>query len=250
MQRISIFGCGWLGRALADSLKANYFIQASVQTQHSYNAFNLRNKCLLNEENAFYSTNFYQTDLLIIAIPPKGNYLQTLERVLSYLDEEVQIILLSSTSVYTQSSAETIETDTRSITTPSLMLEAERFVRKKRPESLVLRLGGLMGYDRVAGSYSVGKTFEHDVYVNYVHRDDVVSVITLCIEKRVKADYYNVVAPIHRSRKEVYHANADRFGFAKARFTTHVIKGKKVSCEKLIKALGYHFSKEDPLFFW
>ncbi len=132
----------------------------------------------------------------------------------------------------------------------SLMLEAERVFIKLRPSTLILRLGGLMGYDRVAGKYSAGKSFDYDVYVNYIHRDDVVNIIELMIEKNIQAECFNLVAPVHCARSDVYHHNAEDFGFEKSTFDSLELQGKKVSSSKLLARLGYQFIYENPLDFW
>lgn len=248
--RISIFGSGWLGKALAEALEKEYFVQVSVRTHSSFDALDLPNKYLLNADNAYFSEDFYKTDVLIIAIPPRGEYIATLKKVIAYLGESTHIILCSSTSVYRQKSGDIYEEDSDGITTPSLMLEAERMVQSLRPQTLVLRLGGLMGLDRIAGKYSAGKVLANDTYVNYIHRDDVVNIIRLCIQKRIEARCYNLVTPAHSSKKSIYDANAKRFGFEATGFESEAITGKRVSSARLIKELRYDFSKEDPLLFW
>ncbi len=248
--RISIFGSGWLGKALAEELEKEYFVQVSVRTHSSFDALELPNKYLLDADNTYFSEDFYKTDVLIIAIPPRGEYIATLKKVITYLGESTHVILCSSTSVYRQKSGDVYEEDSDGITTPSLMLEAERIVQSLRPQTLILRLGGLMGHDRIAGKYSAGKALTNDTYVNYIHRDDVVSIIRLCIRKGIKARCYNVVAPIHSSKKTIYDTNAKRFGFESTGFESEVITGKRVSSARLIKELQYDFLKVDPLLFW
>ena len=228
-QKISILGCGWVGKALASHLKNTYSIMASVQSQNSFDRLEVENKTILNAQNSFESPSFYNTDTLIIAIPPRGAYIENLKTIFSHIQNHTQVILLSSTSVYTQ---------------PSLMLQAEKEVQVLYPSLLILRLGGLMGYNRIAGKYTAGKTLEHDSYVNYVHRDDVVQVITKCIEKNIRANVFNVVAPLKSTKKEIYAYNSERYGFERTYFQSPKVQGKKVSSTKLIETLEYKFSFE------
>ncbi len=250
MRKISIFGSGWLGKALAEELEKTYFVQVSVRSRLSFDTLELPNKYLLNADNDYFSKDFYETDVLIVAIPPRGAYIETLRKVIAYLDERTQVILCSSTSVYTQTEGDISEKESEYITTPSLMLEAERVVQKLWPQTLILRLGGLMGYERIAGKYSAGKVLPHDTYVNYIHRDDVVNIIRLCIEEKIEARCYNVVAPDHSSKKEIYEVNAKKFGFKATTFESDEIRGKKVSSARLVKELRYDFLQADPLLFW
>jgi nucleoside-diphosphate-sugar epimerase len=175
---------------------------------------------------------------LVISIPPRGAYIENLKTILTHIKEPTQLILLSSTSVYTQTQGVVKEEDTKTIQNPSLMLQAERLMQTLYPSLLILRLGGLMGYNRIAGKYTAGKTLEHNAYVNYVHRDDVVEVITKCIEQNSRANIFNVVAPINATKKEVYDYNSKRYGFEKTYFESSEIKGKRVSSLKLQEELN------------
>ena len=229
MNRISIVGCGWVGKALKEILQEEYQVNCSVRGK-------------LDEKS------FYHVETMIIAIPPRGDYLQTLTHLLSYLSDDTQLILLSSTSVYPQTTGLVKEEDTHGITTPSLMLQAERLVLSIiYPKVLILRLGGLMGYDRIAGKYTAGKTKAHDAPVNYIHRDDVVAIIKLCIDKGVKDNIFNVVAPSHPKQSEIYTKNAKIFGWENTYFESDEVIGKVVSAGKLVEFFGYEFLKREPL---
>jgi len=250
MQTVSIFGCGWLGQALAFELEQHYKVQVSVRSELSYKGLSFKNKFLLNKNNNFYHKGFFTTNTLVIAIPPKDSYLQILGTVLSHTKKTTQIILCSSTSVYTQTKGIVSEEDTQEIIEPSLMLEAERLIQENRQDILILRLGGLMGYTRIAGKYTAGKSVKNDTYVNYIHRDDVVAIIKKCIQDTIKENIYNLVAPIHSSKKELYIKNSSLFNFTKTTFENDNIVGKQVSSKKLIKELKYVFVYQDPINFW
>ncbi|MCH9740957.1 MAG: hypothetical protein K0U38_08985 [Epsilonproteobacteria bacterium] len=249
MKKISIFGCGWVGKALELELRRAYETMASVASETSYRTLDVQKKFLLNEQN-LYDEEFYNTDTLIIAIPPRGEYLETLTTLFSYIKDSTQLILLSSTSVYNQTQGRVTEQDTRDIETPSLMLQAERLLQRECNNAVILRLGGLMGYDRVAGKYTAGKTKAHDVFVNYIHRDDVVEVIKRCIKEEVKSEIFNVVAPLHPKQSELYRQNAKRFGWEDTCFVSDEILGKIVSSEKLVEYFSYSFFKPNPMAFW
>ena len=115
MKKISIFGCGWVGKALLQILKHKYQVNCSVKTQSSYNALETENRFLLSLDN-FYPKKFYDVDVMLIAIPPRGAYLESLTQLLSFLPSTTQLILLSSTSVYTQTEGVVREEDTLNIT--------------------------------------------------------------------------------------------------------------------------------------
>ena len=232
MKRVSIFGCGWVGKALKKELEEEYVVNCSVRSKYPY------------------PKSFYDVETMVIAIPSKGKYLQILREFLSAFSSNRQLILLSSTSVYPHTKGVVKEDDTQDITTPSLMLQAERLVLSLVPNVVILRLGGLMGYDRVAGKYTAGKTKAHDAHVNYIYRDDVVAIIKLCIENSVKEETFNVVAPLHPKQSEIYIKNAKIFGWKDTYFESDEVIGKVVSSGKLVGFFGYEFLKSEPLGFW
>ena len=128
------------------------------------------------------------------------------------------------------------------------MLKGEELMKKLHEKVLILRLSGLMGYDRIVGKYTAGKTKAHDALVNYVHRDDVVKIIELCIEREI--EIFDVTAPLHPKQSEIYAQNAKRFGWENTYFESNEVSGKVVSSEKLVAYLDYEFLKPNPLEFY
>ena len=239
--KISILGCGWLGKALAQELMNEYEIWCSVSSQNSYEEIEHRQKLILNPQNSYKDTSFYDCDTLIIAIPPKEDYLKNLEMILLNVRPKIELILLSSTSIYTQTSGFVTEEMSTFVSKHTLMYQGELLVQKRFPSVLILRLGGLMGYGRIAGKYSAGKSISKNRYINYVHRDDVVGLIKLCIKKSIKKEIFNVVAPLHLTRKELYDYNAKRYKFAFTTFNDESKGGKIVSSDKVEKLLDFCF---------
>ena len=246
MRTLSIFGCGWVGRVLAHALQPNFRVYCSARSRSTYKTLQPHTRYLLAYPNLYHEA-FYQADTFVIAIPPKNYYLETLDTILSYIPSQTQIILLSSISVYTQTHG-LIHEEMR--TKPTRILHAEELVRAHRADSIILRLGGLMGYERIAGKYSAGKVLEHDKLVNYIHRDDVVRIITLCIEKEIRGKILNAVAPLHPRQSYLFAQNANRFGWEKTYYKSDTVQPKVISSQKLIETLDYTFLKPDPLRFW
>jgi nucleoside-diphosphate-sugar epimerase len=247
---ISILGYGWVGKAFIEKMHSHYNIKASVATQSSFDNLTHRQKYLLNEDNAYKSSDFYRSDIIIIAIPPRGNYFQNIEKIFENISSHSQIILLSSTSVYGKGRDVFSESDSKTVKNPSIMLQTEHFLKKNHKKFLILRLGGLMGYDRIAGKYTAGKSLEHDAIVNYIHRDDVVNIIHHLINEDITQDTINVVAPEHPCKKEIYDNNATIFGFEPTIFITLDIVQREISSEKLLEKYKYQFLKPNPLEFW
>ncbi len=151
---------------------------------------------------------------------------------------------MSSTSVYREFSSEV--TESANITKPSLQRGVEELVLTHK-NSIILRLGGLMGEDRVAGRWSSAKDFE-DGYVNYVHKSDVVAIVSKLISSDIKSGIYNVVAPLHPTRKEIHSKNAKKYSLELGNFSG--FSHKIISSKKIIKELDYQFIYDNPLEFW
>ena len=215
---ISILGCGWVGQALKEELERRHTVH-----------------CLSRNIKENQKLNKYTCDVLVIAIPPRENYLEVLTQSIEKIDILTQVIFLSSTSFYAGK---------------ELVVKGEALIKKLHKNVLILRLSGLMGYDRIAGKYTAGKTKTHDSLVNYVHRDDVVDIIELCIERKVESKIFDVTAPMHPKLSVVYSQNGKAFGWEDTYFESDEVLGKVVSSEKWVKYLGYEFLKPDPLEFW
>lgn len=227
MKNISIMGCGWLGKVLFEELSKNY-----------------STKCFLRGKTV-PSDDFYKSDILIIAINTKDNYLRTLHNTISLAPKSTTVILMSSISVYREFDSDVDESF--DIKVQSLQKDAEDIVINSVENSIILRLGGLMGEDRVAGKWKKVSIFE-DGYANYVHRDDVVSIVKTLLNSDIKRGIYNVVAPIHPTRQEIHKKNASKFGLILGTFNG--FSNRRVSSQKLINELNYTFLYPNPLDFW
>ena len=215
---ISILGCGWVGEALFKSLKSQHTVY-----------------CLTKDIQSNDKANNYHCDVLVIAIPPRENYLEVLRETLLKVDASTQVILLSSISFYDGK---------------PLVVEAEALLTQLHEETVILRLGGLMGYDRIAGKYTAGKVLTADCRTNYVHRDDVIGIIKGLIEQEVIGEVFDVIAPIQSTKKKIFSQNAKTFGFKDTEFLNGDAFGKELFPTKICEYLGYSFKKEDVHTFW
>ncbi|MEA3521972.1 MAG: hypothetical protein U9R50_03280, partial [Campylobacterota bacterium] len=171
---------------------------------------------------------------MIIAMNTKDNYLETLKYIALHVRTEARVILMSSISVYREFDME-VDEET-SISKIGLQYEAEQLIQNLKTHVITLRLGGLMGEDRVAGRWSRVKNFT-DGIVNYVHRDDVIGVVKNLIISDVSHGLFNVVAPLHPLRSQVHQNNAKKFGFEIGTFAG--MSHRKVSSKRLLEDLDY-----------
>lgn len=268
--KISILGCGWLGLPLGEALvRQGHKVKGS--TTKAEKLRELRQVGieplwlqLTPEPKGIGWDYLLDCDVLIINIPPR------LERAgvdfhpaqMRYLLELLknsavkQVVYVSSTSVYPELNLEVKEED---VTHPSqsaapALVEVEQLIQSLPQSWLILRCGGLMGYERIPAKYVSGKKdlTTGDVPVNYIHRDDVVGVINSFIQDQVGwNETYSVVAPLHPTRREVYLASCTPFGYQPPTFkSTTDNPFKIILSQKLIKALGYRFVYPNPLGFY
>lgn len=226
-KKIGIIGCGWLGKPLSYELSEEFKVEC------------------FSRESTTDSSAFWQNDTIIIAIHTKDDYLATLQKIAALAKPESNLILMSSTSVYKEFDSDVDEN--AEIMKSSLIKEAEELILSSRKNVLVLRLGGLMGEDRVAGRWKSATDFT-DGFVNYIHRDDVINIIKKMLEKNFVKGIYNLVAPEHPTRLEIHKKNSLRFGSEVGKFTG--FSNRRVLPDKVIKDLNYTFLYPNPLDFW
>lgn len=268
--RISILGCGWLGLPLGESL---------VRQGHKVKGSTTRIEKLRELRRVGIEPLWLQLtpmpqgigwdylldcELLIINIPPRleragvAFHPTQMRHLLELLKNSAvqQVIYVSSTSVYPELNREIKEED---VTQPSqsaspALVEAEQLIQGLPQSWLILRCGGLMGYERIPAKYVSGKKdlTTGNIPVNYIHRDDVVEIINAFIQHpELWNETYNVVAPLHPTRREVYLASSVSFGYLPPTFqTTPDNPFKIVVSTKLSDALDYHFVYPDPLGFY
>ena len=274
-KRISILGCGWLGFPLAQRLLSRHIswqVQGSTTSPAKLETF--ANKGIESfllpltpefEAEPAMLTSFFNVDTLIVSLPPRlskneaGFYPKQMEAVIAEIKKSPiqDIIFISSTGIYPELNRIVTEVDVKipgESASPE-MVTAENLLESLRPERnvTILRLGGLLGYNRIPGKYVQGQKdmTTGSIPVNYIHRDDAVGVIITILENGVVNETFNIVAPLHSTRKEVYETTCAQFGWETPTFIepTSPPDYKTISAEKLDQHYHYTFQFPDPLQF-
>jgi nucleoside-diphosphate-sugar epimerase len=275
-KRISILGCGWLGFPLAQRLYRRHItsqIKGSTTSPDKLEAFakNGIEGFLLPLTPQFDTEPsvvkaFFDADILVISLPPRlnkneaGFYLQEIEAVISEIkNSPIQdIIFISSTGIYPDLNIVVTENDVKTpgeSASPE-MVAAENLLESLRPDRnvTILRLGGLLGYNRIPGKYVKGQKdmTTASIPVNYIHRNDAAEIIITVLEKGILNETFNIVAPIHSTRKEVYEASCAQFGWEAPTFMEPVSPPdfKIISADKFDQHYHYTFQFPDPLQFY
>jgi nucleoside-diphosphate-sugar epimerase len=258
-KRIAVVGCGWLGLPLATAMVSRGFhVYGSTTSEHkiaqlaSSGITPFLVKADLGQIEGPVSKLLTNCDILVLTIPPGksgANYPETI-RNLANLAKQAgisEIIFTSSISVYPE--ADSIYTESDKIDdikspTPHI-IAAEQVVRQLCPLSTILRLGGLVGGERHPVKFVGQKTAAHDpdAPINLVHRDDCIELILQLIEKEIKGELFNVVAPYHPGRFDYYSRKARSINLPDPTFSAKTGKrGKIVSSRHIMTTMDYVFS--------
>ncbi|MDA3946800.1 MAG: NAD(P)-binding domain-containing protein [Helicobacteraceae bacterium] len=205
--RIGIFGCGWLGRPLAKKLEERHTVFGAVRSDTSMKKLEKQGITAFQEPSS--NSAFWDVDTLVISVSPRDNYLETLHNIGPNVKERVkQMILLSSISVYGDVDGRVDETTAVAM---GIVAQGEALFKDLFQNGVIIRLGGLMGDDRVAGQWD--SKLLKDAPVNYIHQEDAVEILEQVIERNIQNESINAVAPKHPKRSAVYQRNSARFGF-------------------------------------
>ncbi|MDO5105285.1 epimerase [Capnocytophaga sp.] len=247
--KIGIIGCGWLGFRLAKQLSANnelFVTTTSVKKLTDFPSYFHSFLINFNDSSVKEWETLQNLDSIIISIP-FGRQLafNFLEQRLKNLQKFIktfkkQLFFTGSVGIYPSVNTEIDENFPSSALQPNLLF-VENFLKIAFPQINILRLGGLMGGNRVFSNYAVSDLHQ---MVNHVHYQDVCLAIEKMIVQNTTSKTYNIVAPQHPTKQEIinYQKNIN------IALTTNP-SGKIVSSKKLENELDFTFSFPNPVYF-
>ena len=246
IESVSVLGCGWLGQPLAIALKEQGFtILGSNRTQakaDTLSALGIRPFVVNLASSDEIPKAFLNSDLLIIAVTSKAadEYKRLLEQLMDHPLRKV--IFVSSTSVYPDIND---IVDEQTPVSHSPLAEIEVMFREVTTlETIILRFGGLYGYNRQPGNFfPPGKMIPNpEGYVNMIHRDDCIAIINKMIRKPFLNETFNACSDAHPSRRAFYTQEAIKMGNPVPQFDESGNRHFKiVSNAKLKNHLNYTF---------
>jgi len=260
MKTFSILGLGWLGYPLSKKLESKFNIKCSIRNEQKLNEIKDDIKkeeyeaFILNENNLTNLDKLLDTNYLFINFPPSKSedYLEFLSKIynhpkIKYIEK---IFFVSSTSVYPNINMNftedfIIEDDSKK----KIVFLAENLVKQKT--NYILRLSGLSGYNRMPGKFFSGKLLsDSSAIVNFVHRDDVINVVEFFIENEIHDGIFNVCAPIHPTKKELYSLHCRILNLQLPIFENkNNVLNRKISTEKLLET-GFRYEYTNPMDFF
>jgi nucleoside-diphosphate-sugar epimerase len=248
---ISILGSGWLGLPLSQALAdIGYNIKLSTRSQTKHAQIK-SSKCipyLVDIEQQPIDSDFLSADILIINITSK-NY-----AAFNLLIKEIEksaikhVLFISSTSVYKNTQSWVTESSHSELPENKLFQIEQLFSANNRFNTTILRLSGLIGYQRHPGRFfKQGKLVPSpDAPVNLIHRDDCIAIIKAIIEQCVWGEIFNACADNHPSKKQFYSHARSLLGQEAPSFSDSGESHYKiVSNDKIKQQLNYQFIYPD-----
>lgn len=261
-QTIGVMGCGWLGLPLAKSwVQLGVTVRGTTTTTSKCSqlekvgitAFNVRSTTTSIEGNIGEFLN--GLDVLILNVPPKlrrkssESFVSKMSVLLPYIEQStVQFVLfISSTSVYGDAQGEVTAKTVPMPTSESgrQLLEAEQvFLKSKKFQTTILRLGGLVGIDRHPITMLSGKSNikNGNAPINLIHQEDCIGIIQSIVSQSVWGNIYCAAVDFHPTKKEYYTAVAVKRNLSIPKYTAEkTTQNKKVNSQHLMEDLGYSF---------
>lgn len=258
--RIAIFGCGWLGKPLAQALLADdWQVRGSTRSHTLPEQVSPYHIDLQADSNPAIFGDFFDVDIAILAFPPgRGPDVETrlpaqAQILAAALAESAcrTVIFTSSTSVYPGCNARIDESyrGTPDKASGRALLAAEGILRSSPEFSCtVLRLGGLIGPGRCPGTFLAGKRNVRggDCPVNLIHQADVIDIVRAVIAQGAWGQLFNAVADEHPLRREYYTEAARELGLPPPSFCESATDWKIIDNARLKSELGYRFRYPNP----
>lgn len=262
---ISILGCGWLGTELGKNLlQKGYIVKGSTGTNDRLNELEFTGiqPFYIRIEPDFIDIDyfsFFNTDVLVIAIPPKrvdnitDIFPGQIKKIIELIRQMkiAKVLFVSSTSVYEPTNREVREGEEGNPEKLSgrAILNAEKILLEETGfQTTVVRFGGLIGANRNPGRFLAGKkNVPSGTPVNLIHREDCVEILSQIIEKDIWGELFNACSPVHPTKKEFYTKAAEVSDLPPPEFADLQEGYKIINSDKLVQRLGYTFKYPSPM---
>ena len=252
MKKIGIIGCGWLGGKIASYFKSINWEIYTFNSSCSNKEKNLKQGYVAHQidfsSDTISADFFIHFDAIIIALPMSRNkVIEELSLIFTNTSNAIHktnaiIFLCSSTGIYPQKKGFFNENSFKNEELDLKIFSLEQIILNKLPKVNILRLGGLMGEERVFSNYFSSQ--DSLDAVNHIHYVDIVQIIKRMIFNKMNSKTYNVVAPLHPSKKAIFEFQKNKLGIDITTSDSRII-----SSDLLIKELDYTFIYPNPVYF-
>lgn len=260
-----VIGCGYLGRRVAASrVVTGHRVYAT--TRRAARAAELRAlgaepvvcnvlvpeglSALPDAEVVVYCIGFDRAagrSMREVYVGGLGNVLAELARREAAGARPARFVYVSSTGVYGQSDGGWV--DEAAATEPveesgRVVLEAERLLRGRRPDAVVLRFAGIYGPGRLIGATAVRESEplsgDPDRWLNLIHVEDGAAAVEGAAARGRPGEVYNVCDGRPVRRRDFYARLADVLGVPPPRFAAPACPdpGRRVLNRRMREELG------------
>jgi hypothetical protein len=251
--KLAILGCGWLGEKIANHFHQNlweiFTFNSSTNKKEYFQNKGFQSYQLdFNYKNEDFYGFFDDFEAIVIAVPMSRQ--ESLEQLIILFknisdlikNSKANVFLCSSTGVYPQKIGLFDEKSFENHELNEKIFTLEKIVKSSIPKVNILRLGGLMGDTRVFHKYFTNQ--DSLEAVNHIHFQDIVLILEQMIFKNCQSKIYNVVAPIHPSKKAIF-----EFQRNKNIIIDEIQDSRIILSHKLIQELNYTFAFPNPIYF-
>jgi nucleoside-diphosphate-sugar epimerase len=250
MKQILIFGAGWLGMQIAESL-CRSGRKVIVATRDASFRKSLPNLTFLEVSFStadgaikFNGRHPENIDEILVMLPPSNmlNYEHTIASICSIFPAVGHFVFTSSTGVYVHNQG--VVNESFPIKENHPVVRAEKCIKKHFPRRhSIIRLSGLVGCDRHPVSYLLRKERHLNglAPVNLIHRLDILVALQVLLDSSSE-DYgvYNLCYPKHLNRKE-YYCEMARALFKKSLYFETQGNGKTIDGSKFANTFNYSY---------
>jgi nucleoside-diphosphate-sugar epimerase len=232
-----VFGCGYLGGRVArrwlgrrqrvvaltrDAETAAQLGGAEIESVVGDVLLPVSLRELPRAETVLYAIGFDRSS----GTSMRQVYVDGLRNVLDRLPRPERFIYVSSSSVYGQTDGGWVDED--SATEPleesgRIVLDAERLLRARLPEAVILRFSGIYGPGRLLREKSIRAgapiVADPDKWLNLIHVEDGADVVLAAEARAQPGRIYNVCDDTPVRRRDFYSELARRLNAAPPRFT-------------------------------
>ncbi len=261
---VGIIGLGWLGLPLALALqRQGYDVWGTTTRKDEQDELSRQGlqvwQLRLDEDRVYEESSlaelWKQTASCVLNIPPglrkspPGSFLKKIQAFTGYLNPytDIRLIFVSSTSVFGRAQGAVDETTLPEPDSPGgeELYRAEKWIRSWRPETTILRPGGLIGPDRhpvYSLSGRAGLRGGQDP-INLVHQEDCIAIVLEILDKGYLGEYVHAVYPEHPTREEYYTRAALSRGLPAPEFENNRGESGKVVHSAFLLEKGFSYTR-------
>ncbi|WP_332019685.1 NAD(P)-binding domain-containing protein [Kaistella sp.] len=242
--KIAIIGCGWLGKRLAKHLSSrNHHVLATTTSPGKVAELQkvAHEVHVLDFSKEFHPGFLKDMDMAIFSMPiSRESWHKGFQKFNASFKKT---LFFSSTGIYPQQNG--IYTENYAGNLRDDILASEQLVKTKYPETIILRLGGLMGDERsLKNFYADRQPPEPEKKVNYIHYEDISAMVELLLSADHHNKLYNIVAPEHPTVLEVLNGDQEA-----SKSSSNEDGDRIIPPDLFIKEFNYKFIHPNPKYF-